>query len=210
MSSRGRGESPESSRRWRGCKEHPLGVSYPFCNRSADNLPTRMFGLDITPLKPGLHTFTLTPSPEDLDLDPAAFSDVVVDLRLDHGEDRTFVDYTVRATATLECDRTLVMFQQPVAGRHAVLFVEPSDLESGAEGESDAPGDDVRPLPDPGTPLDLTAPVRDTLLLALPVRRVAPGADEEEIPLVFGALTDEAGEPVDPRWEALRKLRDSS
>jgi uncharacterized protein len=168
-----------------------------------------MLRLDITPLEPGLHEFTLTPSAEDLNLEPEAFSDITVEVRLDHGPSRTMVFLATRATATLECDRTLEMFQQRVSGRHAVLFLAPEELTQ--RGEEGADNDDeIRPLPDPGVPLDLTDPVRDTLLLALPARRVAPGAEDRELPLTFGALTDEAGETIDPRWEALRRLRDDS
>ncbi len=165
-----------------------------------------MLGLDIAHLKPGLHEQTLTPAPDDLGLDPEAFEDISVEVRLDHEEDRDLVAFTARATTTLECDRTLVPFQQAVEGSYAVLFVLPERLGS-STAEAD---DDLRPLPAPGAPLDLTDAVRDTLLLALPTRRVAPGAEDEDIPVQFGALTDADGDPMDPRWEALKRLRDTN
>ncbi len=167
-----------------------------------------MFGLDITALKPGLHQQTLTPAPDDLGLDIETFADIVVEINLDHEEDRDLVAFTARATATLECDRTLVPFQQSVQGNYAILFVLSEKLAHYAT--DDDSDDDVRPLPQPGQPLDLTEPVRDTLLLALPTRRVAPGAEDKDLPVQFGALTDEDGNPMDPRWDALRKLRDST
>lgn len=162
-----------------------------------------MLGIDLTPYKPGLHEATLTPSAESVGLEPETFDDVVVDVRLDLEEDRALVAFTARATATLVCDRTAVTFEQPVEGRYAVLFVLPERLDV----LDDA--DDVRPLPPPGAALDLTDAVRDTLLLALPARRVAPGAEDEELPVTFGAERDEDGDVIDPRWEALKKLRDS-
>lgn len=164
-----------------------------------------MLSIDITPLKPGLHEVTLTPSPEALGLDPDAFSAVKVEVRLDHGQDRTLVAFTARATASLICDRTAVAFEQPVQGSYAILFVLPEQLE----GLADAGDEDVRPLPQPGAELDITDAVRDTLLLALPTRRVAPGAEDEELPVTFGAERDEEGDVIDPRWEALKKLRDT-
>lgn len=167
-----------------------------------------MFGLDVASLKPGLHTFELAPTPEELDLDPATFSEVAVRIRLDLEERRMLVTFEARATAALVCDRTLEPFAQVVAGRHAVVFVEPERLLAEARALGGDLDDDVRPLPDPGAPLDLTDLVRDTLLLALPVRRVAPGAEERAIPLVFGPEADEAMRPADPRWSALRDLDD--
>lgn len=162
-----------------------------------------MLGIDLTPYKPGLHETTLTPPAESLGLDPEAFGEVVVDVRLDLEEDRALVAFTTRATATLVCDRTAVTFEQPVEASYAVLFLLPERLD-GLDGD-----DDVRPLPPPGAALDLTDAVRDTLLLALPARRVAPGAEDEELPVTFGAVRDADGDPIDPRWDALKKLRDS-
>lgn len=164
-----------------------------------------MLGIDITPLAHGLHEASLTPSVESLGLDPAVFDAVAVEVRLDHEQDRTLVAFTARATATLVCDRTAVTFQQPVEGSYTVLFVLAEQLEGLAEEN----GEDVRALPQPGAELDLTDAVRDTLLLALPTRRVAPGAEDKELPVTFGAEHDEDDEALDPRWEALKKLRDN-
>lgn len=164
-----------------------------------------MLGIDTTPFKPGLYEITLEPSPEEVGLDAEVFSDIVVEARLDHQEERTLVAFTAKADATLECDRTAVMFEQPVEGTYAILFVLPERF-GGFDDESD---DDIRPLPPAGADLDITDAVRDTLLLALPIRRVAPGAEDEPIPVTFGAILDDEGNAVDPRWEALRKLRDN-
>ena len=180
-----------------------MGVPFLFCPPST---LTPMLGIDIAHLKPGLHEQTYASTPDDLGLDPEVFEDITVDVRIDHEEDRDLVAFTARATATLECDRTLVPFQQAVEGSYAVLFVLPERLGSYA---ADA-NDDLRALPAPGAPLDLTDAVRDTLLLALPTRRVAPGAEDQTLPVQFGALTDADGDPMDPRWEALKKLRDTN
>jgi uncharacterized metal-binding protein YceD (DUF177 family) len=52
--------------------------------------------------------------------------------------------------------------------------------------------------------LDLTTPVRDVILLAVPIRPVAPEAADVEITTSFGGDDD-----IDPRWTALRTLRES-
>jgi uncharacterized metal-binding protein YceD (DUF177 family) len=162
-----------------------------------------MLPVEINALPDGVHERTLRPSAADLDVDPETFDDIVVDLRLDVAGRRIVAQFEVRATATLECDRTLVDFEQPVAGSHAVLFAPPEQLP----GE---PTDDAVPVADEAMVLDLAAPVRDTLLLALPARAIAPGAEELEIPTAFGVDLDDSGRPVDPRWDALRALRDGT
>ncbi len=157
-----------------------------------------MLEIPIHPLDQGLHEFLLQPSAEDVELDPLIFADLHVAARVDFGPRRVLVALEVSAMATLECDRTLVPYHQPVSGTFSVLFADPS--MSGPESEQD----DLRPLDPDARSVDITDAVRDTLLLALPLRRVAPQAEEIDIPLVFGA----SEEPVDPRWESLRTLKD--
>ena len=161
-----------------------------------------MLRIDIAALADGLHVQTLRVSPDALDLDPDVFDEVTLDVKLDVSGRRVLAAIEVASVATLECDRTLVEYRQPVRGSHAVLFVPPDHLPS--EGEDE----DLRALPDDATALDLTDAARDTLLLALPVRRVAPEAEDAEIPTTFGARVDDEGHPVDDRWDALRRLRD--
>jgi uncharacterized protein len=162
-----------------------------------------MLTVDIHALPDGVHELTLETTAQDVAVDPETFTDtIVVDLRLDVANRRIVAQIGVRATVTLQCDRTLVDFQQDVTGRHTVLFAPPEQLPEG-------PSDDAVPLPDEATSIDLADPVRDTLLLSLPTRRIAPGAEDVELPTAFGAETDEAGRTIDPRWDALRRLRDS-
>jgi uncharacterized protein len=162
-----------------------------------------MLTVDIHALPDGVHELTLETTAQDLEVDPETFPDaIVVNLRLNVAGRRIVAQIDVRAVATLQCDRTLVDFQQPVAGNHTVLFAPPDQLPEG-------PSEGALPLPDEATSIDLTEPVRDTLVLSLPTRRIAPGAEDVELPTAFGAETDEAGRPIDPRWDALRRLRDS-
>ena len=159
-----------------------------------------MFRVRIAQLPDGLHQETHRPTADSLGLDPETFSDVEVDLRLDVAERRVLAAYTVRATARLECDRTLELYDQPVEGDHAVLFTADAPPVS-----DDEPDDDVQPLPEDATDLDLTTSVHDTLLLALPLRRVSPAARAAEIPTEFGGPSGD--EPADDRWAALQALR---
>ena len=157
-----------------------------------------MLRVDLTALDDGLHEMELTPSPDDLDLDSEVFADIAVALSLDVADRRVRAAFATRATATLECDRTLEEYQQSIEGTHEVLF---TDRPVGNDDE------DVFPLPEHPPEVDLTEPVRDTLLLALPLRRVAPEAKDAEIPTRFGGPGED--EPADDRWDALRRLRDS-
>lgn len=157
-----------------------------------------MFTVEITSLGPGLHSLEFEPEVEAVDLDPERFRHVHVDVRLDVHEGRMLVTLKASAVATLECDRTLTMFDQEISGTYHMLFAPPEFIEH----QEDA-YDEVRALHPSDQKIDVTEVVRDTILLSIPHRCVAPGAEEVVIETEFGAPED----GVDPRWEALRRLK---
>lgn len=158
-----------------------------------------MLRIDISSLKAGVHDFVLEPEAEAVDLDPEMFRDIRVEARLDVHERRILVMLATSATARLECDRTLQPFDQRVEGRFSLLFAPPDPTAAEEEAY-----DDVQVLQPFDQALDVTTAVRDTLMLALPTRRIAPGAEDLDIDTVFGQPDEEH---IDPRWEALRRLR---
>ena len=162
---------------------------------------TAMVRIDIKPLKPGLHTFEWAYEAADLDLDPDVFSQIEIAVRLDVHPSRILASLEASATASLVCDRTLVLFDQDVEGTCEVLFVTPEFFD-GQDGEDES----IRVLPPDQEEIDLTTDARDTLMLALPQRRIAPGADALDIPMQYGAPSTTEEPAIDPRWEALRKL----
>ena len=160
-----------------------------------------MLTIDIASLEPGVHHKELEPEADQLNLDPEKFKHLHVLVRLDCQDDRILVTLDARATAVLECDRTLEDFEEEIAGAYSLLFAPP-----GIAGEDDERYEEVQELLPHDREIDVTEAARDTLLLAIPQRQVAPGAEEADIQTEFGR---DAGEEdaIDPRWEALRKLR---
>ena len=164
-----------------------------------------MLTIDITSLSTGIHHLEVAPSAEQANLDPSTFEDIEVDVVLQYHRDRILVKLHATAVAALTCDRTLQPYEQEIEGAYNVLFGPPSMV--GQEGEE---FEEVRPLDPSDREIDLTDVVRDTLLLAIPQRRIAPDAEDEPITREFGATEDgsDDAEPVDPRWEDLKELRD--
>jgi uncharacterized protein len=158
-----------------------------------------MFRVPIASLPVGLHESTERTDALALGLDPDTFSDIEIDLRLTIGHRRVLAAFDARATARLTCDRTLDLFDLPIGGAHSVLFLAPEIAPDEVDDEA------VQVLPADATDLDLTEPVRDTLLLAVPLRRVSPAAEAIPLPLSFGAPEDD--EPQNDPWSALRALR---
>lgn len=161
-----------------------------------------MFAIGIEALAPGVHERMFRPEAEALKLDPSAFRDVEVAARLDVAEGRIFVSLTIRAQATLECDRTLRSFDQVIEGTYRVLF-----SCAGFASEKKDSCNEVRILDPSDRVLDLTDVTRDTILLAVPTRCVAPGAEDIDIPMTFGVPQGTQENSIDPRWEALSALK---
>lgn len=162
-----------------------------------------MLTVDISSLSPGIHHREFTPSATEVELDPTTFEDIEIEVELQYHRDRILVKLEASATAELTCDRTLQPYEQPVEDRYSLLFGPPEMV--GEEGEE---FDEVRPLTPSDQEIDLTDVVRDTLLLSLPQRRVAPGAEEESIEREFGDFEEDEDASIDPRWSELQKLKD--
>ncbi|PEN12542.1 hypothetical protein CRI94_13530 [Longibacter salinarum] len=169
-----------------------------------------MLQLDITPFKSGVHHVELTPEASDLEFELEPFDDIHdisnihVDITIQAHRDRLLLHIGVEADAELTCDRTLEQFTERVDGQYSVLF-GPEQLV-GAETDD---YDEVRPLNRGDREVDITDIVRDTIMIAIPQRKVAPGAEDEDITMAFGTPDDpeDVEEPVDPRWSELQKLK---
>lgn len=153
-----------------------------------------MLKIDLTEPQGG--QFELVAS--DLDLDPEIFSSIQVNLEVKQSDDTLRVTIGVQSDALLECDRTLKKFVNPVRNSHELLL-----LRYGQEPNADVAMEQIELEPRQRV-LDLTSIARDTLILAIPVRKVAPEAEELQIQTVFGA----PAEGSDHRWSALLAMRE--
>jgi len=163
--------------------------------------------IDLRGLGRGSHRFDFAPQAKDLDLDPDVFRDIVVSVEVQVG-DEVVVDAGASATARLVCSRTNAEFDQDVSDTLTLLAVDTGSLEADsatedpANGDSSADGLDLVGID--GEVIDLAIPVRDIILLSVPVRPVAPEAIDLELPTSYGADRDDT---ADPRWAALERLR---
>lgn len=162
-----------------------------------------MFRVPVSTLDHGEYTFVEHPSAEELGMDASLFGNIEVTLALSVGHRRILADFDVAATGRFTCDRTLEVFDQPLLGQHTVLFLAPDLAPEDGESES------LKVLPDDATEIDLTEAVRDTLLLAVPLRKVSPQAESLPIQTTFGVPDDEDSSAANP-WAALRALQADS
>lgn len=179
--------------------------------------PRRPLVLDTRPLgrRPGSQwrdTWTV-PAPAGLGRDlvrvPAA-SDLELDVRLEAVLDGVLVTATVTAPTTGECARCLDEVRDVLTVGFTELYSYPEQAERYARTSGTGPEDDeVRHLA--GDLLDLEPAVRDAVVLALPGSPLC-GPDCRGLCPTCGVRLDDAGgdhshDENDPRWAALRGLR---
>jgi uncharacterized protein len=80
------------------------------------------------------------------------------------------VELSVSTIASLQCDRCLAPISKRLSGDYRILFLPSASAANGSD------DDDVRVLSKNETHIDLTPDVRETLLLAVPMKNVCEQA----------------------------------
>jgi uncharacterized protein len=130
--------------------------------------------------------------------------DVVGRVKLTRLSDEIIASIRVHGTVLLECQRCLQMYPQPFETDFDEEFREAYDVRTGAGVNSSRP-DDERFAIDEKHELDVAEPLRQEILVSLPMRPACgdncPGPDVTEV----GEAETEA---VDTRFSALAQLLD--
>ncbi|KAB2895070.1 MAG: hypothetical protein D8M52_03080 [Chlorobi bacterium] len=114
------------------------------------------------------------------------------------------VTYTVSTIARLVCDRSVEEYDEQITVNTELNYVLDSDLFFQQKGLELDP-DDVRGLRDDAQEIDITDDVRQDLVVALPMKRVAPQFRETELPREY--TTPDSGSEIDERWASLQKIQ---
>lgn len=171
------------------------------------------FQVKILGLAPGRHPFSF----EIGDAFFAAFEGSLVqkgrlraDVLLDRSETLIRAHFAIEGTIELESDRSLERFDHPVSIRQELLY---------KFGDEDCElTEEMHQIAWDTYAINVAQPMYEFICLAVPMRKLKPGEDEEpegtvadeERRLVYrsGPAGEDEPEPPsdDPQWEALRKL----
>lgn len=168
-----------------------------------------MFTFKIFEIPEGKSEKKLNLSSADLDLDDISFKGGEIDLEFDRSSHFILVKLAIDVLVELTCDRSLDNFDFEVKEDYQVLFkheqVEESIDENGA----------VRNIDHISKQISIKQDVLDTVLVSLPAKKLHPrfldenGEPKELLNEKFGDApsNEEDGESIDPRWEALKELK---
>lgn len=166
-----------------------------------------MFKLFIAGLKEGISHQERTVRPAELNLaeDGEFQHDVTVRLEIDKVARNIFVVADLDTNLALVCDRCAEPFEEPLAEKYRMLFTTDTDMANDEDESTFLIHDTVDEV-------DLTEPLRETMMLALPFKRLCRSE-------CLG-LCDRCGanlnvtkcqcktNPIDPRWDKLKSLLD--
>lgn len=166
-----------------------------------------MFTFKIFEIPEGKSERTIRVGSDDLDLDDTKLKKAIVQIEFERGLHfiRTVMD--ISAEVELICDRSLDPFDFTVNKQYEILFKEEEVEESVDENSA------VRTMDTIAQEINIEQDVHDTILVNLPVKKLHPRfLDEHGEPLEFedrqfGKPEKEEEKPIDPRWEALKKLK---
>lgn len=122
-------------------------------------------------------------------------------------------DFYIDGKVELTCDRTLKKFDHPIKAKHTILY-KFSD-------RNEELTDEVTLIKTDTNEMDFSVPIYEFIALNIPLKKIHPDfiteqdtASDDNI-LIYSTLNDE-NEPIDnnidildPRWEALKKLKDT-
>ena len=134
---------------------------------------------------------------------------LTVDVMLDKQETLITARFVIDGSVVLTCDRSLEEFDYPLHVEEALLY------QYGEEEEELT--DEIMIITSRTQHINVAQPIYEFIALAVPMKRLHPKYADDDHPLVEGEIVfssqqddtvDTATDTtVDPRWEALKKLK---
>jgi len=162
-----------------------------------------MIELKVSDIPLGESEETLYLEKGELDLGSYEYTGGELHLHFNREEDTIRIFFTIKIALTLICDRSLEPFPFDVEEDYEVIYRLDGDEYS------DDVEVTVKPLASHENVIQIDQEVRDTILLAIPAKKLHPrylddNGEPTDFQVTFGKKT------VDPRWEPLKSLKKDS
>ncbi len=129
---------------------------------------------------------------------------IVADVLMD--KHTTFLEMNIRTSGSVQlvCDITTDDFSYPVENELNVLVKFGEEYDDSEE--------DVITIPASDHAFNAAQLIYESVVLAIPMKKISPDVSDEDLQIVekFSPKAEETEEVVDPRWEALKKLKDKN
>ncbi len=118
----------------------------------------------------------------------------------------TFLDFEIKISGTVDliCDITNEEFTHPISNSIKILVKYGEEYDDSNE--------EVITIPHGDSAFNIAQLVYEAVVLSIPMKKISPNVKNEDIELIekFSPKIKETEEDqdIDPRWEALKKLKD--
>jgi uncharacterized protein len=164
----------------------------------------RKLEFKINEIQKGKSEQRLELNPVDAGIETPQMRNLELHVIFDKQETVLSVGFDVSAEVLLTCDRSLDEFWHNIDGSYTVLFKDSATFET----EDDLMS--VRRLDISGNIINIETEVRDTIMLAIPLRQVHPRFYNNDGELIDFHHYEGEQQPTDSRWDALKVLKDTS
>ncbi len=164
-----------------------------------------MLALNIAHLDEGHSSLTrqVTPAEVELENDDVFIFPINVRFEIDKVGHELFIKTNINTKAHFACDRCTEPYDGNIDESVRIVITTDSDLGNREQ--------DIYPINTSSTEIDVTESIKETLLVSLPVKRLCKTDCKGLCPVCGINLNFETcsckTEKIDPRWEALKKLR---
>lgn len=168
------------------------------------------FVLAFAGLKEGIHHFSLNITSKFFDaFDYTEFNDVALNAQVELNKKVTMLElqFSVSGTVNVSCDVSNEPFELPINPHHELV------VKFGEEFNDE--NDELLVLPHGSHQVDIAQTLFETVVLAVPQKRVHPGIENgslhsdllDKLEELHPNESTKAPETTDPRWDALKKLK---
>lgn len=154
-------------------------------------------------LKEGLHDYTFEVGDsffESFEYSEIKQGAVHVEVSLERQERMLIFLFDIGGSVRVECDRCLRPMDYPVKGKERLI------VKFGQEWHEES--EEVLIIPENESHFDLSSFIYEYIMLMLPFKRVHPDGDEACNADLLKQAGDDAPKEEDPRWAALKGLKD--
>lgn len=129
--------------------------------------------------------------------------DVDLKLNIDKTENYYAFEYNLKGTVGIECDRCTEVYDQEIDAQHQMIIKHASESSEHVEGDVE-----MTFIENGVTQINILDDIYQYVMVSLPFKRVHPeGECNKEIIDYLDNNNKENEDKIDPRWEALSKLK---
>jgi len=125
------------------------------------------------------------------------------DLELVKSDSMLTLIFNIEGSIELECDRSLELFDYPIAVEKSLIYKYGEEEQELSE--------DVYVIPKGTQEINIATFLYEMITLEIPMKKLHPKfqGDDKEDEVIFSSdeKEEEKSNKVDPRWEALKKLK---